>query len=311
MERKCRTISRKKTSVVCGMGVLRTLYWRGVGKTFRSLWTQVLSRFKLGYTLCAMVEVHADLSPSAKTLPILAELVLRKLNLCPGGIAQITQTKTRVPLRHTQEGFGSGVASEHAGLLIPMRLAPSAVLSGQVRVASCAAGTAAKQVCVLDRGEMYSTSRAIVQVSDCIRPPITSAPAMRPSARSSLRPMASAIFSFQSRYGESLLHGFFRNERSYHPCLHPPRLVNVGVAGGCIIVGHVFLQLPVSVSSRNQQRYAWLALREVAAKRRPRSGILQLTHSYRRGSEDCNLHFLAPRSCSVWRELLVPQTGSR
>ena len=90
----------------------------------RSLWTQVLSRFKLGYTLCAMVEVHADLSPSAKTLPILAELVLRKLNLCPVGIAQITQTKTKVPHRRTQEGFDSGTASAHAGLLIPLRIAP-------------------------------------------------------------------------------------------------------------------------------------------------------------------------------------------
>ena len=35
----------------------------------------------------------------------------------------------------------------------------------------------------------------------------------------------------------------------------------------------------------------------VAAKRRPRSGIQQLTHSYRRGSENRNLHFLHGR---VW-----------
>ena len=48
----------------------------------------------------------------------------------------------------------------------------------------------------------------------------------------------------------------------------------------------------VRVSSRNEQGYAWLALHAVAARRRPRSGILQLTHSYRRGSENCNLHFL-------------------
>ena len=255
MERKCRTISRKKTSVVCGMGVLRTLYWRGVGKTFRSLWTQVLSRFKLGYTLCAMVEVHADLSPSAETLPILAELVLRKLNLCPGGIAQITQTKTRVPHRHTQEGFGSGVASEHAGFLIPMRLAPSAVLSEQVRVASCATGSAAKQVCVLDRGEMYSTSRAIVQVSDCIRPPITSAPAMRPSARSSLRPTASARFSFQSRYGESLLHGFFRSERSCHTFLHVFKKVqlflDLAICCGCAVGSSFVAAAPLAIHERH------------------------------------------------------------
>ena len=202
-----------------------------------------------------MVEMRADLSPSAKTLPILAELVLRKLNLCPGGIAQITQTKTRVPHRHTQEGFGSGIASEHAGLLIPMRLAPLAVLSEQVRVASCAAGTAAKQVCILDRGEMYSTSRAIVHVSDCIRPPITSAPAMRPFARSSLRPMASARFSFQCRDGESLLHGFFRSERSYHPFLHVFKKVQLfldlamccGCAVGCSFVAAV----PFAIDERH------------------------------------------------------------
>ena len=75
-------------------------------------------------------------------------------------------------------------------------------------------------------------------------------------------------------------------------CLEaPPALGKCRSGGGCIIVGHVFLQLPVSVSSRNKQGYAWLALHEVAAKRRPRSGVLELTHSYRRGSENCNLHF--------------------
>ena len=56
----------------------------------------------------------------------------------------------------------------------------------------------------------------------------------------------------------------------------------------------VFLQLPVSVSSGNKQGYAWLALHEVAAKRGPRRGILQLAHSYRWGSENCNLHFQPP-----------------
>ena len=221
----------------------------------RSLWTQVLSRFKLGYTLCAMVEAHADLSPSAKTLPILAELVLRKLNLCPGGIAQLTQTKTRVPHRHTQEGFGSGIASEHAGLLIPMRLARSAVLSEQVRVASCAAGTAAKQVCVLDRGELYSKSRAIVQVSDCIRPPITSAPAMRPSASSSLRPTASVRFSFQCRDGENLLHGFFRSERSYHPFLHVLKKVqlflDLALRCGCAVGTSFVAAAPFAIHERH------------------------------------------------------------
>ena len=72
----------------------------------------------------------------------------------------------------------------------------------------------------------------------------------------------------------------------------PPAHNKCGSGGECRIVGHVFLQLPVSVSSRNKQGYAWLALHEVAAKRGPRSGILQLTHSYRRRSEHCNHHFL-------------------
>ena len=213
----------------------------------RSLWTQVLSRFKLGYTLCAMVEVHADLSPSAKTLPILAELVLRKLNLCPVGIAQITQTKTKVPHRRTQEGFDSGTASAHAGLLIPLRIAPPAVPSEQVRVTSSAAGRAAKQVCVVNCGGKNSTSRAIVQVSDWIRPHIASAPAMRPSASSSLRPMASARFSFQSRYGESLLHGFFRSERSSHPFLH----VHLALRCGCAVGTSFVAAAPFAIHERH------------------------------------------------------------
>ena len=75
---------------------------------------------------------------------------------------------------------------------------------------------------------------------------------------------------------------------------HPPALNKCRSGGGYIIVGHVFLQLPVSVSSGNKQGYAWLALHEAAAKRGPRRGILQLTHSYRWGSENCNLHFLPP-----------------
>ena len=96
----------------------------------------------------------------------------------------------------------------------------------------------------------------------------------------------------------------------------PPVLGKCRSGGGCIIVGHVFVQLPVSVSSRNKQGYAWLALHEVAAKRRPRSGILQLTHSYRRGSENCNLHFPAlpllntggwPRSLSSVQHKKLPK----
>ena len=76
--------------------------------------------------------------------------------------------------------------------------------------------------------------------------------------------------------------------------LHPPALNKCRSGGGYIIVGHVFIQLPVSVSSGNKQGYAWLALHEVAAKRGPRRGMLQLTHSNRWGSENCNLHFLPP-----------------
>ena len=202
-------------------------------------------------------KVHADLSPSAKTLPVLAELVLRKLNLCPGGIAQLTQTKTRVPHRRTQEGFGSGIASVHAGLLIPMRLAPSAVLSEQVRVVTCAAGTAAKQVCVLNHSEMYSTSRAIVQVSHCILLPITAAHAMCPSARSSLRPTASVRFSFQCRNGESLLHGFFRSERSYHPFLHVFKKVlvqwflDLAMCCGCAVGSSFVAAAPFAIHERH------------------------------------------------------------
>ena len=89
----------------------------------------------------------------------------------------------------------------------------------------------------------------------------------------------------------------------------PPVLGDCRSGWGCIIVGHVFLQLPVSVSSRNKQGYAWLALHEVAAKRRPRSGILQWTQSYRRGSENCNPQFLLLPLLSTggWtRNLLVP-----
>ena len=46
MERKCRTISRSKASVVCGVGVLRTLDWRGVGKTFSEMQVLVDSSVK-------------------------------------------------------------------------------------------------------------------------------------------------------------------------------------------------------------------------------------------------------------------------
>ena len=82
--------------------------------------------------------------------------------------------------------------------------------------------------------------------------------------------------------------------RMLHKKTTPPALNKCRSGGGYIIVGHVFLQLPVSVSSGNKQGYAWLALHEAAAKRGPRRGILQLTHSYRWGSENCNLHFLPP-----------------
>ena len=449
-----------------------------------------------------MVGADAELPFSVRTLPDLAELVHRKLHLGAGGIAQIVQTKTRMPRRRTQESFVYGTASVHAELLMPPRVVLSAVLSEQapVKLISFVAGSRRSVVCALNhagrRGRrnamnmlcstsvaiqvsgstrphigdvippsaapaaapvcfmlrcrngsswwqghfraaqsrhqfvsgqeskqslvdhaivdaiphncavrssptavgcfamqvhessctagLLTKSRALVPVWGWIRPPVASAHAPPPAA-SSLRPAAAPVCRFlHCRY-----RGCFRGVESWHlvvdkqggmqslvdliadsvpyyysavksspaatgskivwhasrvaalltnsraiaqasgcirPFLacaqaspssaasslplaaapvrfslrcrdgsrwwHPPRLVNVGVAGGCIIVGHVFLQLPVSVSSRNQQRYAWLALREVAAKRRPRSGILQLTHSYRRGSENCNLHFL-------------------
>ena len=213
------------------------------------------SSVPLGYTLCAMVEAQAELSVT--TLPILAELVLRKLNLYPGGIAQIAQTKTRVPHRRTQEGFGTGTASVHAELRISLRVAPSAVLSKQVRVTSCAAGTGAKQVCVLDRGEMYSASRAIVQVSDRARPPITSAHAICPSVCSSLRPsIASVCFSLQCRYRESLLHGYVSSERSRHPFFHVLKKMHVfldlAMCCGCA-VGSSFI---AAASSAKHDRHA-------------------------------------------------------
>ncbi|CAE7762418.1 Ago2 [Symbiodinium sp. CCMP2456] len=107
-----------------------------------------------------MVEADAAHPLSVMSLPILAELVLRKLNRCPGSIAQIAQAKTKVPHRRAQEGFGSGTASVHAGLLIPLRIAPSAALSEQVRV----------------------TGRSVVLVSGRVCPLIVSAHATRSPA---------------------------------------------------------------------------------------------------------------------------------
>ena len=217
----------------------------------------MFSRLKLRYTLCAMVEAHAELSVMTLSngrsrAELVAQLVLRKLNLCPSTIAQIAQTKTRVPHTRTQEGFGSSTASVHAGLLIPLSIAPSAALSKQMRVTSCAAGTAAKQVCVLNRSDMYSASRAIVQFSDCI----TFAHAFCPSACSSLRPsIASVCFSLQCRYGESLLHGYVSSERSGHP-FHVLKKMHVfldlAMCCGCA-VGSSFI---AAVSSANHDRVA-------------------------------------------------------
>ena len=129
------------------------------------------------------------------------------------------RTKTRVPRRRTQESFASGTASVHVGLLMPLSAAPSTALSEQVamRFTSFAAGTNAKQVCVLNHGEMHSTSRAIVQVSGGIRAPIASPHSINASAPSSLRASAAPVcLSLQCRYGECLLQGYPRHMRSWH-----------------------------------------------------------------------------------------------
>ena len=111
-----------------------------------------------------MVEADAELPLPVRTSPILAQLVLRRLNLREGGIAQ---EKTRTPQRRTQESFASGTASVHAGLLIPLRIAPLAILTQQITLwyAVFAASTTEKQVYGLSRREMdprrtSSTSRA-------------------------------------------------------------------------------------------------------------------------------------------------------
>ena len=80
-----------------------------------------------------------------------------------------------------------------------VRTGPSAKT---VRDASCMSGP-------------LTTGRATVPVSGWIRPPVSSAHAIRSSAPSSHRSSTAPVcLSAQCRDGESLLHGFFRSERS-------------------------------------------------------------------------------------------------
>ena len=165
-----------------------------------------------------MVEADAELPLPVRTSPILAQLVLRRLNLREGGIAQ---KKTRTPQRRTQESFASGTASVHAGLLIPLRIAPLAILTQQITLwyAVFAASTTEKQVYGLSRREMdpkrtSSTSRA-VQVSGWVRTLVT-AHEYPPFAASSLRLGERVCCSLLCRSGEGLLQGHFRGTQSCH-----------------------------------------------------------------------------------------------
>ena len=101
-----------------------------------------------------MVGADAELPFSVRTLPDLAELVHRKLHLGAGGIAQIVQTKARMPRRRTQESFVYGTASVHAESLMPPRVVLSAVLSEQVpvKLISFVAGSPRSVVCALNHG---------------------------------------------------------------------------------------------------------------------------------------------------------------
>ena len=86
-----------------------------------------------------------------------------------------------------------------------VRTGPSAKT---VRDASCMSGP-------------LTTGRATVPVSGWIRPPVSSAHAIRASAPSSHRSSTAPVcLSAQCRDGESLLHGFFRSERSCNLFLH-------------------------------------------------------------------------------------------
>ena len=162
------------------------------------------------FAFCGMAGTDAELQFSVKTSPFIAELVHRKLNLCAGGIAQ---TKKRVPHIRTQESFASGTASVHAAE------AESVIVP--VKVISIAAGTTEICTAVTEwlRGTLHmlrSTNTAVIQVSRWIRPPVTSTPAIPPSA-ASLRPVAVTVrFSLHHRCGKSWWQGRLKGVVSRH-----------------------------------------------------------------------------------------------
>ena len=97
--------------------------------------------------------------------------------------------KKRVPHIRTQESFASGTASMHAAESVNV----------PVKVISLAAGITEKQISDLYHcgrraqrrtPHMLHSTNGAVQVSVRIHPPVTSAPAIPPSAASSLRPVA-------------------------------------------------------------------------------------------------------------------------
>ena len=165
--------------------------------------------------ICGMVEANAELQFSLKTLSVLAELSLRKLNLSAGSTAQIVQTKTRVPHTRMQESFASGAASVHVGLLIPLTTAPMAVLPEQllVRVTSFAAETDVGGSKGRRRRMQRQRSRSrAVHSSVGIRSLLAQSFPPAPSAAPAYRPGAGPVcLSLQGRCGESLLQGYFRS----------------------------------------------------------------------------------------------------
>ncbi|OLP95326.1 hypothetical protein AK812_SmicGene22564 [Symbiodinium microadriaticum] len=169
-----------------------------------------------------MVGADAELPFSVRTLPDLAELVHRKLHLGAGGIAQIVQTKTRMPRRRTQESFVYGTASVHAELLMPPRVVLSAVLSEQapVKLISFVAGSRRSVVCALNhagrRGRrnamnMLCSTSVAIQVSGSTRPHIGDV--IPPSAAPAAAPVC---FMLRCRNGSSWWQGHFIAAQSRH-----------------------------------------------------------------------------------------------
>ena len=173
-----------------------------------------MGREEKNFAFDGMVGSDAELPFRVRTSPIIiAELVHRKLNLCAGGIAQM---KKRMPHIRTQESFASGTASVHAteSVIVP------------VKVISLAAGTTENQISDLYHSgrraqrrtpHMLHSTNGAVQVSAWIRPPVTSTPAITPSAASSLRPVAAPVcFSLQHRCGKSWWQGQLSGVVSRH-----------------------------------------------------------------------------------------------